>query len=98
MHGHETLTLRLPPKALVDRSEAMLKGTSYENPEDAELNFEGESPLDYPLPAFYKQFADLGGLEPQAQTQGGNDLRPATADNVSFHHKRIGEYTVNSCI
>jgi hypothetical protein len=82
-YGHSTLGLRIPPSAMIEKSEARIKAANTAgavgaaNPELA--------PGDYPMPDFYAKFLTLKPTERDLDTL------------MKFHHKRIGEYTVNSC-
>ncbi len=83
-YSHETLALRLPPKAMIERSEALLRGEADPIPPEQG----GGEPLErgqYDLPDFYTDF-----LKIKEDQRTVNDL-------LKFHHERIGEYTVNSC-
>jgi hypothetical protein len=89
-YSPETLVFRLPPKALIERSEAMLRQAN------TPPNEQGRNPTgpgtptlemgDYPLPDFYTNFLKI---RPDQRTK---------KDIEDFHHARIGEYSVNSCI
>lgn len=85
-YGPEVLALRIPPKAMIERSEAAFREA---NAADGTRRHDGVPVLDagaYPLPEFYTDFLRIRP-----------DLR-TLEDLVEFHHARIGEYTVNSCM
>ena len=92
-YSPETLVFRLPPKALIERSEAMLREANTPSggqgrnppPRGASTTPTLESG-DYPLPDFYTNFLKI---RPDQRTK---------KDIEDFHHARIGEYSVNSCI
>jgi hypothetical protein len=86
-YSAETLALRLPPKSMIERSEAALRqanggGQAGQGPQPGLPELEQGA---YPLPEFYTDFLRI---RPDQRT---------LADLEAFHHARIGEYTVNSC-
>ncbi len=83
-YGPSVLGIRIPPAAMIERSEAMIRNanTPIEGTEQPDPDL---IPGDYPLPDFYLEFMRLRPFE--------RDLDKL----MEFHHKRIGEYTVNSC-
>jgi hypothetical protein len=92
-YSPETLVFRLPPKALIERSEAMLNEANTPASERSRnpppRGGTGEPPLesgDYPLPDFYTNFLKI---RPDQRSK---------KDVEDFHHARIGEYSVNSCM
>jgi hypothetical protein len=92
-YSPETLVFRLPPKALIERSEAMLNEANTPASERSRnpppRGGTGEPSLesgDYPLPDFYTNFLKI---RPDQRSK---------KDVEDFHHARIGEYSVNSCM
>ncbi|MGL4323394.1 MAG: hypothetical protein ACRCTD_05080 [Beijerinckiaceae bacterium] len=80
-----TLGIRLPPPDLIDRSEKQIRDNASSAAEGASEALVYE-PHTYPLPEFYLKFLRI---------------RPTDRDVdvlLNFHHARIGEYTVNSCM
>lgn len=84
-YSHEVLALRLPPKDMIERSEALINGgaDSFAAPGGTAATFK---PSDYPIPDFYSDFTKI---KPDKRTK---------QDAMDFHHARIGEYTMNSCV
>lgn len=83
-YSAETLALRIPPKSMIERSEAAFRQAN-----SGEGNAGNIPVLEigaYPLPDFYTAFLRI---RPDQRT---------LADLEDFHHARIGEYTVNSCL
>jgi hypothetical protein len=83
-YSHEVLALRLPPKDMIERSEALIRGErdSFAAPGEQGATF---TPATYPIPEFYTDFTKI---KPDHRT---------VQDALDFHHARIGEYTMNSC-
>lgn len=84
-YSHEVLALRLPPKDMIERSEALIRGEpdAFAPPGSEPAAFK---PSDYPIPDFYSDFTKI---KPDQRT---------VQDALDFHHARIGEYTMNSCV
>jgi hypothetical protein len=83
-YGRSTLGLRIPPAAGIEMSEARIRAANTPLPGTTQPD-PNLAPGDYPMPDFYAQFLALKPTE--------RDLDKL----LKFHHKRIGEYTVNSC-
>jgi hypothetical protein len=83
-YGPSTLGLRIPPAAMIQKSEARIKAANTPVAGNAEPDPD-LAPGDYPIPDFYPKFLALKPTERDLNTL------------LKFHHKRIGEYTVNSC-
>ncbi len=83
-YGPSTLGIRVPPAEMIERSEARLRAANTPNDDNTRPDPD-LMPGDYPLPDFYINFLRLKPTE--------RDLDKL----MDFHHKRIGEYTVNSC-
>jgi hypothetical protein len=83
-YGPSTLGLRIPPSAMIEKSEARIKAANTPVPGAAAPD-PNLAPGEYPMPDFYAKFLTLKPTERDLDTL------------MKFHHKRIGEYTVNSC-
>jgi hypothetical protein len=83
-YGPSTLGLRIPPAELIQKNEARLKAANTPVPAGS-VPDPNLAPGDYPLPDFYPKFLSLKPTERDLDTL------------LKFHHKRVGEYTVNSC-
>jgi hypothetical protein len=84
-YGPSTLGLRIPPAEIIKRSEERIKKANTPMPGNAQPN-PNLAPGDYPVPDFYAKFLKLKPTE--------RDLKTV----MDFHHRRVGEYTVNSCM
>jgi hypothetical protein len=80
--SQETLAIRIPPKELVERTEAILRQANGGERGDKLPTLDGGA---YPLPEFYAQFLRT---RPDQRT---------LEVLLEFHNARVGDYTVCSC-
>ncbi len=81
--SHETLAIRIPPKELIERTEAILEKANGGSADAARLPALERG--DYPLPEFYMQF-----LRTRPDQRSLEVL-------LSFHNARVGDYSICSC-
>jgi hypothetical protein len=82
--SQETLAIRIPPKDMIERTEAILRQSNGGKSGGDKLPMLDRGA--YPLPEFYTQFLRI---RPDQRT---------LEVLLGFHHSRVGDYSVTGCL